>query len=323
MANRRLRGYFRCMRLLFAVLAVLATNVASAAAYPWPIKPFHVQHAIRGNFDDPRALRGSIDAEGYNPLSFHSGVDIQAPDGTPVYAINAGQVAFDDASAISVSSPFAFSAAPVVFGYWHIRPVVTPLQYIVQGQLLGYVIPGAGHVHLSEKRFGRYVNPLRRGGLTPYRDSVPPVIRGLFAYRCGSVTEVPIDATTGCVDLAVDAYDPPPIAPKPPWNEIVLSPARITWGGLFRGAWRPLAFHAQTVNFMRFLSIPLDEVYAPGTRQNGPNMPGDYRYWLARSLDTGVLGDGPHTITVTATDVRGNSTTAMLTFIVANTPQTH
>lgn len=310
------------MRLVLALLAVFATNVASAAAYPWPIRPFHVQHAIRGNFDDPRTLRGSIDAEGYNPLSFHSGVDIQAPDGTPVYAVNAGQVSFDDASAISVASPFAFSAAPVVFGYWHIRPVVTPLQYITQGQLLGYVIPGAGHVHFSEKRFGHYVNPLRRGGLTPYRDAVPPVLRGLHAYRCDSAIELPIDAVTGCVDLAVDASDPAPIAPKPPWSQVVLSPTRITWGGLFRGAWRPLAFHAQTVKFTSLLSIPLEDVYAPGTRQNGPNTPGDYRYWLARSLDTRVLGDGSHTITVTATDVRGNSAAAMLTFTVANAAQT-
>ncbi len=306
------------MRVVLIALAVLATNVASAAAYPWPNKPFNVQHAIRGNFDDPRALRGSIDAEGYNPLSFHSGVDIQAPDGTPVYSINAGQVTFDDGSAISVASPFAFSAAPLVFGYWHIRPVVTPLQIVAQGQLLGYVVPGAGHVHLSEKRFGRYVNPLRRGGLAPYRDTTPPVIRSLVAYRCGLTTELPLDALTGCVDLAVDAYDTPPIPPKAPWNDVVLSPARITWSGLFPGSWRPLAFHAETVNFVHLLMIPLDEVYAPGTRQNAPNMPGDYRYWLARNLDTRVLGEGPHTISVTATDARGNTTTERLTFTVAN-----
>jgi hypothetical protein len=306
------------MRIVLLALALFAALVTNARAYPWPIKPFHVQHPIRGNFDDPRALRGSIDAAGYNPLSFHTGVDIQAPDGTPVYAVNAGQVSFDDGTAISVASPFAFSAAPVVFGYWHIRPVVTPLQDVAEGQLLGYVVPGAGHVHLSEKRFGRYVNPLRRGGLSPYHDHVPPVIRTLVAFRCDTTTELPINGLTDCVDLAVDAYDPPPIAPKPPWNDVLLSPARITWNGLFPGAWRPLAFRAQTVNFNRLLTIPLEDVYAPGTRQNEPNTVGDYRYWLARDLDTRVLGDGTHRIWVTATDVRGNSTTARLAFTVAN-----
>lgn len=310
------------MRLLVAALAIFVTCVSTAAAYPWPIRPFNVEHAIRGNFDDPRALRGAIDAPGFNPLSFHSGVDIQAPDGTPVYAIKAGQVTYDDGTAISVASPFAFNAAPVIFGYWHIFPVVTSLQYITQGQVLGYVVPGAGHVHLSEKRFGRFVNPLRRGGLAPYRDSVPPVIRSLVAYRCDSTYELELDALNGCVDLAVDAYDAPPIAPKSPWSDVVLSPTRITWTGLFPGTWRPLALHTQTVDFTRLLMIPLYDVYAPGTRQNGPNLPGDYRYWLAINLDTRVLGDGEHSIFVTATDVRGNATTARLAFTIANGKQT-
>jgi murein DD-endopeptidase MepM/ murein hydrolase activator NlpD len=306
--------------VLAAALLTFATGVSNAAAYPWPIRPFHVQHAIRGNFDDPRALRGAIDAPGYNPLSFHSGVDIQAPDGTPVYAIKAGQVTLNDATAISVASPFAFSAAPVVFGYWHIDPVVTPLQRVARGQLLGYVTSGAGHLHLSEKRHGQYLNPLRRGGLTPYDDWVPPVIRALVVYRCGSPVEIELDAVNGCVDLAVDAYDLPPIAPAAPWTDVVLSPTRITWSGLFQGGWQPLAFHAETVNFTRLLFRPLDDVYAPGTRQNRPDMPGDYRYWLGRNLDTGLLDNGPHTISVTAEDVRDNSTTALLTFTVTNTP---
>jgi murein DD-endopeptidase MepM/ murein hydrolase activator NlpD len=306
------------MRLAVIVVAIFTAVSTNAAAYPWPIKPFGRQHPVRGNFDDPRTLRGSVDAAGFNPLSFHSGVDIQTPDGTPVYAVEPGEVTYDDATAISVASPFAFSAAPVVFGYWHIHPVVTPLQYVSRGQLLGYVIRGAGHVHFSEKRFGRYVNPLRRGGLSPYHDSVPPVIRSLVAYRCGSKTELALDAVTGCIDLAVDAYDSPPIAPAPPWSDVVLSPARITWSGLFGDGWRPLAFHAYSVKFTHLLSIPLEDVYAPGTRQNAPNLPGDYRYWLARNLDTDVLGDGPHTISVTATDIRGNSRTAALTFVVAN-----
>src|SRR5438128_6528686 len=149
-------------RAFLVTIAVFAVTASGAAAYPWPVKPFGAQHPIRGNFDDPRALRGSVDAAGYNPLSFHSGVDIQAPDGTPVYAIEFGQVTFPSASAVSVGTPFASAFAPLVFGYWHVVPAVGPHQYVARGQLLGYVRPGAGHVHLSEKRYGEYVNPLRR-----------------------------------------------------------------------------------------------------------------------------------------------------------------
>ncbi len=304
------------------VVSAIAFAIAAshAAAYPWPVKPFDVQHAIRGNFDDPRALRGIIDAPGYNPLSFHSGVDIQAPDGTAVYAIESGQVTFPSASAVAVATLSASGFAPLIFGYWHLIPVVGPFQYVARGQLLGYVRPGAGHVHLAEKRYGQYVNPLRPGGLAPYRDTTAPVIRRLVIYRCDTATEIDSDAVSGCVDLAVDAYDPAPIAPQPPWAHVVLSPASIRWGGLFTSAWRPLAFQAQTVDFSRFWTIPLEDVYAPGTRMNGPNTPGDYRYWLARNLNTRILSDGPHTISVTATDVRGNETTTALQFTVANAP---
>lgn len=308
--------YRRRMRAFLAGLAIFLLTASTAAAYPWPIKPFNVQHPIRGNFDDPRALRGSIDAVGNNPLSFHSGVDIQTPDGTPVYSIAAGQVTFPAASAVSVGTPFAAPFAPLVFGYWHVVPVVGDMQYVARGQLLGYVRVGAGHVHLSEKRFGQYVNPLRLGGLRPYRDTMPPVIRKLVFYRCGTTTEVKADAVSGCVDVAVDAYDPPPIAPSPPWSDVVLSPARIGWSGLFGGAWLPLAYRTQNVDFINLLTVPLVDVYAPGTIMNGPNAPGDYRYWLARNVNASLFSDGSHTVVVTASDVRGNTTTAALEFTV-------
>ena len=301
-------------RALLLAVVTFGLTAPGAMAYPWPVKPVDVQHPIRGNFDDPRALRGYIDSAWDNPLSFHSGVDIQARDGTPVYAIASGTVTFPSSFAVAVSTPFE----SLVFGYWHVVPVVGPYQYVARGQLLGYVRPGAGHVHLSEKRYGEYVNPLRRGGLAPYRDTTPPVIRGLVLYKCGTTTEVKSDAVAGCVDLAVDAYDPPPIPPKPPWSDIVLSPTHITWSGLFGGAWRPLAFRAETVDFNRLLTIRLTDVYAPGTRLNGPNLSGDYRFWLAHNVDTTMLGDGPHTISVTATDVRGNATTTAFQFTVTN-----
>jgi len=313
-------------RFRFA-LAVLAATVGALLAtqpawsYPWPIRPFDNQHAVRGTFDDPRSLRGLIDITLDNPLSFHSGVDIQAPDGTRVYAIASGIATEPNRAAVAVSSPFLSPFAPLVFGYWHIIPAVTRGQYVSAGQLLGYVRPGADHVHLAERRFGVYVDPLRRGGLSPYVDDTAPVVRGLVAYRCGKKDALDTQALSGCVDLAVDAYDPPPITPQAPWSAVVLSPVRITWSGLFGSSWRPAGFQVRTVDFRRLLTVPLRDVYAPGTRQNCAHAVGDYRYWLARGLDTNALGDGQHAISVSVTDARGNVRDAGLRFTVANAPE--
>src|SRR6476659_2540860 len=72
------------LRLLLALSALALLVPAAASAYGWPIKPFYQQHLIRGYFNDPRL---SGDESG-----FHFGVDISAPDGTPVYAIEPGRV---------------------------------------------------------------------------------------------------------------------------------------------------------------------------------------------------------------------------------------
>ena len=291
-----------------ALLALASLVVAPAAhAYPWPVRPFNVQHPIRGGFDDPRSLRGSVDPTIDNPLSFHDGVDIQAPDGSPVYSVAPGIVTFPAPSAVAVSG------GGVTFGYWHIVPAVGPNQYVSSGRLLGYIRPGAGHVHLAEKRFGTYVNPLRRGGLAPYRDATSPVIRGLVFYRCGTHTELPATAVGGCVDIAVDAYDPPALQPVAPWSDAIWSPEKISWSGIYDDAWRPFGGAAQSVDFDRLMAqSAVRDVYAPGTLQNGPNVVGDYRFWLVRGLDTSSLV-GDHTITVTASDTRGNHTTRAFT----------
>jgi murein DD-endopeptidase MepM/ murein hydrolase activator NlpD len=251
-------------------------------------------------------------------VGFHSGVDIQVPDGTPVYAIEAGVVTRVDKTAIAVSSPDLSKTPPLVFGYWHIVPAVTPFQFVFAGELLGHVAARFGHVHLAERRDGRYVNPLRRGGLTPYADHTAPVVGPLVVYRAGTDEELSLTDVTGRVDLAVEATDPPPIRPRPPWEHVVLSPETLSWGGLYDGAWVPYGFHPLSVDFRSFLRLPLDEVYAAGTHMNEPNRPGDYRFWLVHGIDTTMLGDGLHAIWVTATDVRGNRTTRTLTFDVTN-----
>ena len=300
--------------MLIPILLALSAP-SNAFAYQWPIKPFDRQHAIRGAFGDPRTLRGSVDVSFDNPLSFHSGVDIQADDGTPVYAVHAGIVSTTNSHAVAVAWPYKGPGASVVFGYWHVVPVVHDGAYVSRSQLLGYVRPGAGHVHLSERRFGIYVNPLRRGGLAPYADHTRPVIRGLVFYESRTTHELPLDAVSGRVDVAVDAYDPPAMRPWPPWSDAIWAPAKISWSGIYSDPWRPPGGPAQSVNFDRMETVPVRDVYAPGTLQNAANVAGDDRFWLVRGLDTASLV-GDQTITVTASDTRGNRATRVFTFTV-------
>jgi hypothetical protein len=79
----------------------------------------------------------------------------------------------------------------------------------------------------------------------------------------------------------------------------------------------PRSGPGQTVDFDRLPQVALRDVYAPGTVQNGPNRAGDDRFWLVRGLDTRDLVGG-HTITVTASDTRGNRTTRSFELTVSD-----
>jgi hypothetical protein len=279
--------------------------------------PFDHQHPIRGTFDDPRTRTGRVDRDPTNPQRFHDGVDIQVPDGTPVYAIESGEVELVNRFAIAVVSPVWSPTAPLVFGYWHIEPAVVDGQFVGRHQLLGYVRRGAGHVHLSERRFGHWVNPLRPGGLGPYVDRVPPKIPKVVLRPCLPFQPIVIDAVSGCVSIVVQAFDPPALPLRGAWSGAVMPPYRVTWTGLFSGPWFPSGVRP-SLEFARLFDGPVGDVYAPGTRQNLRNTRGKYFFWLARNLDTRELDDGPHTISVSASDIRGNATSATFSFTVAN-----
>src|SRR5438552_17844534 len=98
----------RVLRSLLALAALALLVPAAASAYSWPIRPFYQPHAVRGYFADPR-LSGS-------ERGFHFGVDISAPDGTPVYAIVAGRAVVRTMSV----SVFPRAGAPHL-SYWHVR----------------------------------------------------------------------------------------------------------------------------------------------------------------------------------------------------------
>ena len=139
--------------------------------YGWPVKPFDRMHPVRGYFNDPRISGAS--------RAFHFGVDVSAPDGTPVYAIESGTVHLEGGRAVAVVG----DAVPRTFGYWHVVPAVKHRQAVRQHQLLGRIDTGWAHVHVAESVGRAYRDPLRPGALTPWRDATSPRIVAIELAR--------------------------------------------------------------------------------------------------------------------------------------------
>ena len=96
----------------FTQTRAVAHSRSVRPAYGWPVKPFDRQHPVRAYLNDPR--NGHGDAK-----SFHFGIDVTAPNGTAVYAVEAGEV-FLTRGRMAV----AVKCATRIFGYWHVVPAV-------------------------------------------------------------------------------------------------------------------------------------------------------------------------------------------------------
>ena len=101
----------------------------------------------------------------YGYYSLHSGVDLTAPGGTPIYAVASGTVTFADYS--SVNGYYVSIAHGNGFGsmYAHMTNyIVASGDYVTQGQTIGYVgstgwSTGA-HLHMELLSGGATVNPM-------------------------------------------------------------------------------------------------------------------------------------------------------------------
>ena len=294
----------RPLRILLAigVLALLAP--AAASAYGWPIKPFYQQHAIRGYFNDPRLSNVE--------RSFHFGVDIVATDLQPVYAIEGGR-AYVRGTRVAIYPKRGGHR----LSYWHVMPAVRGAQLVRQRQLIGHVVPGMGHVHLAEYRDGRYINPLRLGGLAPYIDDTVPQIPKLTFYSFGN--PIAPESVSGFVDITIDAFDPPPLPALPPeWTQAKLAPTHIRWrivqGQTIVKPWET-AIDFRTFLFPRAL---FSTVYGPGTYQNKANRPGRYEFYLAHELETGLFPNGSYVLEAEALDEQENVGRALFAFTIRN-----
>lgn len=212
-----------------------ATGCRPAGALTgWPLKPFHEAHPLRAGLNE------------WRPANMHIGIDIQALDGTPVYAMQSGPASIAGVGTVDIRVHVGS------YEYWHVQPSVHAGEYVrAHRTVIGHVIRGAGHLHLSELH-GDYVNPLRPGGrvLAPYRDTEEPVIGA--PRRSGG-------------QVFVEAFDPQSLRETIKYRTPVLAPAAIAWRARdARGsALTPLEFAYRGSHHYPTSAKSL--VYGPGT----------------------------------------------------------
>ena len=296
-------------------------------AYPWPLRPFDKPHPVRGNFGDPRTRfaepRSDEALLGDGVFSFHQGVDINAPDGTPVYPVASGKVTRVPGERVTVACGNGRS-----FQYWHIDPAVRVGQPVEAGKtVLGHILPMREHVHLTHLESGKAVNPLAPGHLTPYRDATrPKVLR--IGVRSVAGRDGPAQKLSGRLFFVVEAVDTPALPVQGRWHGgYPVTPALITWR--IERASRIVLSERVAWDVRR--SVPKNDrfwaAYARGTYQNWPIFDtkrqrferGKLLFKLsARPFDTRRLADGAYEMFVTAEDTRGNRDVGRLRFTTDN-----
>ena len=287
----------------------------SSRPYRYPIRPFGRQHPIRGNFGDPRTLTnesfGADTPRSPGSFTFHNGVDITASTGTLVYPVVSGYARIGYGDEVIV-----VTADDRVFQYFHIRPLVQPGQAVTAYRtVLGRVLPGWLHVHLTEIDGFRVHNPADPGHLEPYHDHTVPVVEELQFSTVGG-HELDPEKLRGRVEIEANAYDTPPIPVPGEWFGFPVTPALVTWR-LKKTDGQAAVQRTTVADFRRTESPNRDfwRVYAAGTYQNFPvfahhyffRHSGRYLFNLTPTpLDTARFPNGRYVLTVEAGDVCGN-----------------
>jgi hypothetical protein len=262
----------------------------------WPLRPFHEQHALRAGLNE---RRGS---------GFHVGLDIQAHDREPVYAIQSGRAHILQSRGVDERVRIGN------YIYWHMVLRVQEGQWVpAYRKVVGLVMRYVRHLHFSEVRGSEYLNPLRPLGraLSPWSDREPPVIARPAIRPDGSVT--------------VAAFDPQSFLTRTRYMTPVLAPAALAYRlyGSSGRAIGPLRWAFRGSHVLPLEDVP--EVFASGARAPGfrcfalaivcvPHWRYRLAGGLAPPLPLASLRPGRYRLTVYAWDWDDNRTARDLWF---------
>ena len=264
---------------------------------------------------------------GGGTFNFHFGVDISAPNNTPVFSVETGIV-----TVVSTSKGHEYVEVAVgngrSFQYWHIRPAVRLGQKAEGGRtVLGTVMAPREHVHFAELQGGRVVNPLARGHLSPYVDTTKPEVASISLRRTETGAALFANNVGGRVVMVAEAYDTRQLPIPGVWQPMPVTPATVTWrlqtvGGKLAARGTSADFRHTTPPSGSFWSY-----YARGTYQNMSvfglryswGQPGRFLFKLTRTpFDTRSATDGVYDLVVTVSDIRGNRSTKSLRLTIHN-----
>jgi hypothetical protein len=305
---------------------------AAAGSYPWPVKPFDKPHPVRGSFGDPRTLfygppTGRTLLSGNGSFTFHTGVDISAPDGTAVYPVESGTVRSVTIDWLEVASDDGRS-----FQYWHVASAASVGEHVdAQSTVLGHILRGCGHVHLTEIDDGVTVNPLAAGHLSPYTDTTVPRVNDIRIRASVTGDDLLPEIIRGRVEFLASVSDMPTMQVPGVWRNLPVTPALVTWEIRRADNGKVIVPQHTAYDVRNHLPAPsmFWQVYARGTHQNMSVFGMHYSYmqpglYLLRltpgGFDTRSLHDAVYDLVVTATDIRGNHSSATQRFSVHNRP---
>ncbi len=317
----------KILLLLFVSLLRSVHTQTDTVSFQWPAPPFNSSHNLNATFAE---FRNTLSAN-----HFHSGVDIGLADGSPVYPCIDGVVnSFDanDGSNSWVRVRTNINGRWKHITYIHIQPnpALTVGSTVLKGQtILGSVIAGMGHVHLTERELvssasasGVEINSIRDGGgLKPYTDSYTPVISksSLLFRRQNSTQIIPFSGLSGKLDIIIriDERNGPGSAGSTQTNNgtykigyRILSPdSAIIYnppddGLKFQFDKKPS--DAQVGNVFWEEKATLSDPYYIITNGYGSNSVNSSLSVPLNYFDTGLLPEGNYLLYIFTEDTRGN-----------------
>ena len=198
------------MKTIFILFVFSSLLLAQdTITYQWPVEPFNTTQLITGTFSE---YRNTLSAN-----HFHNGTDIPKNDGSAVYPTLDGVVYAVSPYSVSGTSAY-IRVKSNINGKWkhisyvHIEPNPTlslGMTVTVGVTVLGNILSGLGHVHLTERELvasenanGVEIGALREpGGVTPYIDTYSPKILWVKFYQDNSNIEFTTKKISGNVDF--------------------------------------------------------------------------------------------------------------------------